>query len=324
MDFKRNGMKEKVILFGKTNSLVGHITSPSFTGDVFHQPGVILLNPGLTHRVGPNRLFVKIARSLSERGYHVFRFDYSGTGDSLVRKDNRPFKDLASSETQEAMDYLAGTKGIHQFILIGLCSGACIALHTARSDSRVIGAILAEGPGFKTRRYYWNRYGKRFLKNLLSLQSWKIFLQGKSFTLGVLSKLLVKQRNFFLLKNPNELGHILNGAVPKPVELANRWDLPGEPKTQNQLASVSERGVHLLLVYVRNHDAHWNFSTDLHFPTDQPFEYSKNMKVVLMEHTDHNYASEFSHEMFIKVIIDFLKSINKTSLLNQDFHHLTG
>ena len=46
------------------------------------QPWVVLLNAGIIHRIGPNRLYVQLARRLASRGHAVLRFDLAGIGDS--------------------------------------------------------------------------------------------------------------------------------------------------------------------------------------------------------------------------------------------------
>src|SRR5262245_17124568 len=117
-------MKEEILQFGKTQSLVGIITEPTEVKSDSPRPGIILLNAGLIHRIGPSRLYVKIARVLTGIGFTVLRFDFSGTGDSRVREDNLPFEQSAVDEVREAMNSLKETRGIEQFLLIGHCSGA--------------------------------------------------------------------------------------------------------------------------------------------------------------------------------------------------------
>jgi hypothetical protein len=113
-------MREEALLFGKTKSLVGIITDPPEVKRSNRLPGIILLNAGIIHRVGPNRMHVKIARTLAAMGFVVLRFDFSGIGDSMFRDDNLPFEESAVRETQETMEYLTATRGIKQFHLIGM------------------------------------------------------------------------------------------------------------------------------------------------------------------------------------------------------------
>ena len=57
-------MSEEIITFGKTRALVGILHKPVGPAPRADLPAVLLLNAGLLHRVGPNRLYVKIARQL--------------------------------------------------------------------------------------------------------------------------------------------------------------------------------------------------------------------------------------------------------------------
>jgi dienelactone hydrolase len=135
-------MSEEALLFGKTKSLVGIVTNPPETKKGHHLPAILLLNSGLIHRVGLNRLHVKMARALAEMGFLVFRFDFSGIGDSKVRDDHLPAVKSTVSETQEAVDYLSAARGTERFVLMGICSGAKASFKTACCDPRVVGAVL--------------------------------------------------------------------------------------------------------------------------------------------------------------------------------------
>jgi pimeloyl-ACP methyl ester carboxylesterase len=174
-------MKEEAIQFGEAGSLVGIVTSdPQANAD---QPAVILLNPGIVHRAGPGRIYVKIARALAASGFAVFRFDFSGIGDSSVRRDNRPFEESSVDETRAAMNLLHATKGCERFILMGGCSGAAVSLETALVDRRAAGVIAinfparAEEEESAGRRndghYYWHFA-------LRNLKSWRKLLTGAS------------------------------------------------------------------------------------------------------------------------------------------------
>lgn len=174
-------MKEEAIQLGKSRSLVGIVTFAAPGHEA--KPGVILLNPGIVHRVGPGRIYVKIARALAAQGFTVVRFDFSGIGDSSVRLDNLRFEESSVDEALAAMSFLKTTRDINRFILLGGCSGAAVSLETARSDRRAIGAILINLParadddeqtiGRNHRHYYWNFA-------LLSPTSWRKLLTGQS------------------------------------------------------------------------------------------------------------------------------------------------
>ena len=141
-------MREDAIRFGKARSLVGIITDPPEAKRRIQLPAVVVLNSGIVHRVGLNRIHVKLARELAAVGFVVMRFDFSGIGDSKVREDSLPFVKSVLSETQEAMDYLSATRGIERFILVGICSGAATALRIACDDRRVAGVVPINNRGY--------------------------------------------------------------------------------------------------------------------------------------------------------------------------------
>lgn len=180
-------MREEAINFGEFKSLVGIVANPAGQNKKHIKTAVVLLNPGIVHRVGPGRVYVKIARALASLGFVTLRFDFSGIGDSTVRHDNLRFEKSAINETRDAMDYLAKTRGIEYFILLGGCSGAEVSFETARCDTRVIGALLINFPitreedGAANRNlihqgaaYYYRKYA------LFSLRSWFNLVAGRA------------------------------------------------------------------------------------------------------------------------------------------------
>src|SRR3989442_13379966 len=98
-------MREQAVLFGEVKSLIGILTDPPMRNGNRPKPAVILLNPGIVHRVAPGRIYVRMARALAAMGFVVLRFDFSGIGDSAVRHDNLPFDKSAVRETQDAMHF---------------------------------------------------------------------------------------------------------------------------------------------------------------------------------------------------------------------------
>ena len=128
--------------FGATARLVGILTDADDAARAAGRPAVLLLNSGLIHRVGPGRLYVRIARELAAAGHDCFRFDFSGIGDSSVRTDALPVEESGIAETVEAMDFVYEQRGHRRFILLGLCGGGYFAFRTAGRDERVTGIAL--------------------------------------------------------------------------------------------------------------------------------------------------------------------------------------
>lgn len=218
-------MIEKVYTFGKDASLIGVLTDPDAVPPKLGVPAVLLWNAGLLHRVGPYRLYVDLARKLASMGFLVFRFDVSGKGDSETHKDSRAYKQRSASDIREAMDFLSTKKGVDEYVLIGLCSGADDAHSATVLDSRVSGAVFLDGYGYRTWGFYVHHYGPR----LLSLKKWKNFLKRKH------SSLLVGTR-----EEENE------------ADLMNKILERKFPPKKNVLADLVElvaRGVNQLYIY---------------------------------------------------------------------------
>jgi len=170
-------MIDQVITFGTKETLVGILTEPE--GNLYESqclPICILLNAGVLHRVGPNRLYVKIARQLAKSGIRTLRFDFSGIGDSPSTTQGSELLTRRIEETQTAMDYLAGRFGVTRFVLGGLCSGADTALQVCSVDPRVIGLFgingyylgdhKSEGTTEKLNHCVQVRYYKRQVKDV--------------------------------------------------------------------------------------------------------------------------------------------------------------
>lgn len=187
MDVQRTSMKEEAVIFGEAASLVGIVTPRSSQATSHARTAVILLNPGIVHRVGAGRIYVKVARALASIGFTALRFDFSGIGDSPVREDSLQFSKSAVAETRNAMDFLAQTRGIEHFILLGGCSGANVAFDTACCDSRVTGAVLINFPSLEDEQeigsiessergafVYYRKYA------LFDWRSWSRFVTGKA------------------------------------------------------------------------------------------------------------------------------------------------
>jgi pimeloyl-ACP methyl ester carboxylesterase len=204
-------MREKAVIFGNPKSLVGIVTQPDFTVGSSGLPAIIILNAGLLHRVGPNRLHVKMARKLATVGFNVIRFDFSGNGDSNARNDNIPFGQSSIDEIQDAMNYLSSSKNISKFILVGICSGADSAIKTASCDDRVVGAIGINGS------YLDDNISKRlsadivsstqsryYHSHLFNYKSWWRLVTGKSDLYGAI-RFLATQMRKSLTRNTRSL-----------------------------------------------------------------------------------------------------------------------
>lgn len=168
---------ERAFCFGRTQHLVGVLGQPESLEGI-DPVGVVVLNAGMVHRVGPFRLHVEIARRLNACGYPTLRFDLSSIGDSRASNESQSRTQQIHADVADAMDLMATRAGCTRFILLGLCSGAQNAHDVAVSETRVVGAIFLDGYAYRTFGYHLRHY----LPRLLSLTRWRRAIKSNMHT----------------------------------------------------------------------------------------------------------------------------------------------
>ncbi len=237
-------MRERALHFGEAANLVGVVTEPGpdARGDL---PAVILLDAGILHRVGPSRMNVRLARRLAADGFVCLRFDFSGIGDSEPRPDDLPFEESSVREISEAMNALERTRGVDDFVLLGLCSGADAALHGSLADERVVGLVSIDGHAYRTWRYYLQHY----LSRLFRAESWKNLLTGKTHVGPWLRGLLDRDGG--------------NGSGPDRDRGGGVFQRPLPPREEMEeaLRALAGRGVQMLHVFSGGMGERYNYAS---------------------------------------------------------------
>ena len=178
------GYREQALALGPRGALVGVLTQPDGPADP-SRPVVIAVNAGLVHRVGPQRMHVTLLRRLAQCGYTGVRFDFSGIGDSPPRTDLLPYTRSTLEELGDVMDDLTARTGLARFCIIGLSSGALVAMASAGADPRVAGVGMLNPHGFGAGSV-WGEHvesvylGKVYAGNVFSLHSWRKLLTGRT------------------------------------------------------------------------------------------------------------------------------------------------
>jgi pimeloyl-ACP methyl ester carboxylesterase len=164
-------MREQAFRFGRARHLVGIAGTPdAASGDI----GVIVLNAGLVHRIGPFRLHVEMTRRLNACGYPTLRFDLSTLGDSGASGESQTRTQQVCADVDDAMRLLGEQSGCTKFVLVGLCSGAQNVHTVACNDPKVVGAVFLDGYAYRTLGYRLRHY----LPRLFDLGRWRRALSG--------------------------------------------------------------------------------------------------------------------------------------------------
>ncbi|MCH2186315.1 hypothetical protein MK280_10635, partial [Myxococcota bacterium] len=176
----------------------------------------------------------------AERGFSALRFDFSGIGDSPVRRDDLAFEESAVLEIQESMDSLGAASGAKTFVLIGLCSGADMAFKTAQVDARVVGLGLLDPWVYRTPRYYWKRYGSR----LLSASAWSSSIRSRF------------ESNRAVEEFPTAGGAENGEEFDLPTYVR---DFPPRRQAEVDLRRLMERDIKLCCVFSGGQSEHYNY-----------------------------------------------------------------
>lgn len=274
-------MNEQALLFGPGKSLAAVVTEPAAPGG---GPALILLNAGVLHHVGPNRLHVRLARELALRGGTTLRFDLSGLGDSRGRSDGTSFAEATVAEAREAMDALQATRGITSFVVGGLCSGADNALRIAAADPRVRGALLVEPMSVPLSGFLVYSYRKKFLNPA----SWWRFLTGKSELFATLRA---------------------RRAAPAAAPVAEAGSLvPSGEEFQARVDALVRRGVSLYFAYSSESPAYVNYRSLLKARLAGEVAAGR-ARVLAVAKTDHVFTPLAAQRALVGGIADWMGSL---------------
>ena len=159
---------------------------------------VLLLSPGIKGRIGPHRLYLKLAEHLAPMGFHVLRFDFHGLGDSEGDAEEEVLADLYNAiqvgryvdDTFDAMDWMQSHHRTDRFVGSGLCGGSITALLAAAKDPRICGLLGIGLPvtldgGEATRGRFLTAHQTQeargeLLHRLVRPWTWTKFLSGRS------------------------------------------------------------------------------------------------------------------------------------------------
>ena len=187
IDGQTSSLSEAVCRFGDAGYLFGiHCQA---LGEQSRRPTVVLFNSGVVHRVGPNRLYVELARNLAACGFATFRCDIEGVGDSVLRgpgRENHPYPTTADRDAGVVLRFLTERFSTQSFVLMGLCSGAYTSFTAGlRDDAMPISELVLlnpltfhweEGDSLATQQFGAIAHYKGSMR---SRSSWKKLLRGQ-------------------------------------------------------------------------------------------------------------------------------------------------
>jgi exosortase A-associated hydrolase 1 len=101
---------------------------------------LVMVAGGPQYRIGGHRQLVLWARKFSRQGFPVFRFDFSGMGDSYGEYVG--FENV-EDDIRNALDrFFEATPSLKQVVLWGECNACSSSLFYAHKDARVKGIVM--------------------------------------------------------------------------------------------------------------------------------------------------------------------------------------
>lgn len=283
MSLGRRGWRERPVQFGRQGSLHGIVTRDAGVPDGA-APFMLLLNAGVIHRVGPNRLGVELARKLALEGVSTLRFDLSGLGDSAPRSDTTSIDEAFALDVREAIDFVREAYGAERFVTLGLCSGGREAFRAAYRDPRVVGAVLIDPYSYPT----WT-YVLRYIRpRLTRASSWRTAALGWRLHVASVGSSLRR--------------HPAPEAEPDADGLPER---PPRPLMQRALAEVLARGTELFFIYTGGRPEYYNYEHQLRDTFPSAFAHP-GLRYRYMPEADHTFSSEDARRELFRHVVAWL------------------
>jgi alpha-beta hydrolase superfamily lysophospholipase len=296
------GVVETPLLFGDANRLFGVITEPDgpLRAD---RPAVCFLNVGGNHHVGPHRMSVDFARDLAARGYLTFRFDVAGLGESRPipgTRENRIYTKDSVADVQSAMTLLGQTRNATRFVLVGLCSGAYLAFHSAAEDARVAGQVLLSSYAFEwkegdpvapTERKSYDST-RTYMHALLDYRVWRRALRGEVDVRGIAGILLERLQTRIDSQLP-VLSARLRGQRSRQNDVERTFNELCDRGVQSLLvSSFTDGGLDMITRYLGN-DA-------------RKMRGRKEFALEIPVGADHTFSSLASQKILLRIITSYL------------------
>lgn len=260
------------------NAIFGIVAEP---GAQRRRAGVILLNSGLLHRVGPSRLYVHLGRRLAELGFVSARIDISGKGDT----PRRPNTTAAQSLLQDYDDVcrvLGSGFGLDRFILLGLCSGADDAFAVASVRDNLAGLVFLDGYAARTLRYHVRHYAPRILR----IGSW------------------LSRSHKIWNRTLRNIGHI--NADDEDLSMAEIRNFPDKDEATRRLEHIAASCERCLCIYTSASHSYYNYEGQLQdgFPSFRP---KGGLREIYLPAARHTYPLAQHRRLAIERICDWAR-----------------
>ena len=181
---------------------------------------------------------------------------------------------------------LSETRGIKTAVLLGLCSGADIALKYGHTDDRIVALVLLDPTIPPTWKFYLNYLGQR----ATNMRSWQTFLGGRGRIWGDL-----------IIRMIAATGVPLIGAQSRLIDPQSRRDL--EARFKHSL----ERKLRLLIVFTGGMAEYREQLLDA-FPS---LDFGNMLTLEYLDDSDHIFTSVKHRERLNQLVLTSLQDMRR-------------
>jgi hypothetical protein len=259
-------------------------------------PSIVFLTTGTEYHIGPNRLYVPLARSWAAAGHLVLRFDLGGIGDSLPppgAEENLVYPAHDLDDAREAITLVRREASTRRLIVIGLCSGGWLAFRAALEGLPVDGIVainpplyLREGPS-EIRSANDEDEFNRYRRLLHDPSRWAKALRGRA-AYGTFLRLAWGSLGRKLMARANEVigGRLSDGLV-------------------SDLMAISTRGTSSLFVFSRGDNGLLYYQR--HGGTAlRDRRLRSHVQHVIVDHAGHTFRTPSAQRELRSLVVDFV------------------
>ncbi|XOV81712.1 MAG: hypothetical protein ACFHXK_12620 [bacterium] len=266
---------------------------------------VVFLNAGMVRNIGPNRMFVPLARACAQEGVRVLRFDFSAVGDSAsqsVEGKNASYSHAAGEELAAVIRFVKQL-GASEIKLVGLCSGAYHAFRGIVAGLPVHSAILINPLAFDQQDLE-DEFDKSFatyevldlfanIKRQIHTGKFWMKLRRGQLDIKTLRKLVIRRFRFSIVLLTNSIFRKLNITHASDIVQDVR-DALGYGTKLNFLFSESDPGFELLSRRIGN--------------TLAQFRSNPNFLIDTIPNADHTFTNVSARSRLVRVLEHILIS----------------
>lgn len=271
---------------------------------------LLFVNSGSVHHVGPNRIYVQMARSAALDGFPSFRFDLGNLGDSIHGNpfnENHPYPSNSNKDIKQIINYLKNNYGYTEITIVGLCSGAHNTFHAGLNITSPlpIDKIIMINPLAFYRKtdgefdlpstFILEKQSQQYSQSVRNLEKWKKLFSGNvdifNLTIFMLQKLFTLFKNK-LINSLRQLGFVTNSQLDA------------------DLFSYAKRGIKVFFIIASNDPGKQILMSSAKKATNKMLK-EKQLFIYDVEDADHTFSGLNSKKRLVDTFLKLLRTHSK-------------